>query len=540
MSPLWPTMLAKNKYPRSLCLFYRSILRGLFMAPALVAASLLLTTGAWAGKNASDQPAPTVKNVKEPEHKQVVIVGGGIAGLTAAYFLKNRDIVLLEKSDHFGGNVASGSFGGFNYPKGPAYIGRPPGPIETMANEMALEPVEIPEPSEGFYYDGRFYFGTKGMAELLTEKSSSEEYNRFVSTVKKLSKIYEDSDYSVLPSELGELDKISAKEWFEKEKFSPIFVEIYESQARGVFGAGLGQISALSFIPEIGFQFEPSVSDQEENDSDQNEANRAVEKESGAFTFNNGLSELSEAIAKKLGNNARLDCDVTNVKSKENFFEIYYTDKTGWEHSIEADAVIIATPAPVALAIGKGVLNDEQKKILETINYCSCTTVALFCSSPIFDKSFNLGVGNGFLFTDLYDSSWVQRAYDADLNKVQERALCAYIPGCRREDDPLKGLSDNDLVKKIIADLEKIFPGAGSKVVGHDVQRMELAYPIMRSGAYESLARLNDINQGKVLLTGDYMIYPTLEAAAESGYLAANKMDATLSGEQPVGKRPKP
>ena len=283
------------------------------------------------------------------------------------------------------------------------------------------------------------------------------------------------------------LDKISAKEWFEKEKFSPIFIEIYESQARGVFGAGLGQISALSFIPEIGFQFESSVSDQEGNDSDQNEENRAVEKESGAYTFNNGLSELPEAIAKKLGNKARLNCNVTNIKAKDKFYEIHYVDKTGLEHSIEADAVIIATPAPVALAIGNGVLNDEQKKILQTINYCSCTTVALFCSSPVFDKSFNLGVGNSFIFTDLYDSSWVQRAYDPDLNKVQERALCAYIPGCSRDNDPLKGLSDDDLVKKVILDLEKLFPDAGSKIVGHDVQRMELAYPIMRPGAYKVL-----------------------------------------------------
>ncbi len=81
-----------------------------------------------------------------------------MAGLTAAYFLKDRDMALLEKSNHYGGIVDSGSFGGFNYPKGPAYIGTPQGPVETMIIEMALEPLEIPEPSQGFYYEGRFLF----------------------------------------------------------------------------------------------------------------------------------------------------------------------------------------------------------------------------------------------------------------------------------------------------------------------------------------------------------------------------------------------
>ena len=35
----------------------------------------------------------------------IVIVGGGISGLSAAYFLRNQDFLLLEKEDHWGGNA---------------------------------------------------------------------------------------------------------------------------------------------------------------------------------------------------------------------------------------------------------------------------------------------------------------------------------------------------------------------------------------------------------------------------------------------------
>src|ERR1700749_2079638 len=34
---------------------------------------------------------------------EVVIIGAGSAGLSAAYFLRGKDFLLLEKEDHFGG-----------------------------------------------------------------------------------------------------------------------------------------------------------------------------------------------------------------------------------------------------------------------------------------------------------------------------------------------------------------------------------------------------------------------------------------------------
>lgn len=487
-----------------------------------------------AAEKAADGLSVKAQTLKEPERREVVIVGGGIAGLTAAHFLKNRDIALLEQSDRFGGRIISGSFGGFNYPKGIAYMGIPQGPIEMMIDELGIEPVEIPEPSEAFYYDGKFYFGTKGAAKLFVEKSSVNEYNRFVSTVQKLSKLYEESDYSGLSNELSDLDKISAKQWFENEKFPPIFLEIYESQALGLFGANLSRISALSFVPEIGFQFEAIEPAAEKTGPEQNSDGPDAEKESGAFTFQNGLSELPEALAKNLGYKARLHCKVTLIKAKDKIYEIKYVDQSGTEQTMLADAVIVATPAPITLEIAKEVLNDEQKKIIGEIKYSSFATVGLFSSTPIFDQAFNLGVGRGFVFTDLYDGSWVQRAYNPELNKVQERPLCAHIPDSGHYDRPLKEMSDQELVERVDTGVEKVFPGARSKITGHDVQRFDLAFPIMAPGAYQNLARLNDINQGKFLLAGDYMIYPTLEAAAESGYLAAMKIETALGGSEPV------
>ena len=44
-----------------------------------------------------DLPASTAK-------ADIVIVGGGVAGLSAAYYLRGKGWLLLETEDHFGGN----------------------------------------------------------------------------------------------------------------------------------------------------------------------------------------------------------------------------------------------------------------------------------------------------------------------------------------------------------------------------------------------------------------------------------------------------
>lgn len=53
--------------------------------------------------------------------KKVVIIGAGITGLTAAYFLKKKgvDFIVLEKSDHTGGVITTKHEDGFIYETGP-------------------------------------------------------------------------------------------------------------------------------------------------------------------------------------------------------------------------------------------------------------------------------------------------------------------------------------------------------------------------------------------------------------------------------------
>ena len=69
----------------------------------------------------------------------VVIVGGGIAGLAAAWRVRHRDVVLLEAGDRLGGRMRSDAYGGYWLNYG-AHLFPPPGSVvDGMARACGLE-----------------------------------------------------------------------------------------------------------------------------------------------------------------------------------------------------------------------------------------------------------------------------------------------------------------------------------------------------------------------------------------------------------------
>ncbi len=69
-----------------------------------------------------------------------------------------------------------------------------------------------------------------------------------------------------------------------------------------------------------------------------------------------------------------------------------------------------------------------------------------------------------------------------------------------------------------------------TKIEGHRIFRFKYGYPVMTKGAYKRLTRLHYITRAPLTLAGDYTVYPTMEAAADSGVIAAEKTMEWLKG----------
>lgn len=477
------------------------------------------------------QPAaPVRKPDVEPDYESdaaagdepaldVLVVGAGIAGLTAAYTLREQRIRVLEAADRPGGRTISGVRQGFHYAKGTEYLGEPTGVLKELIDALGLTPVEIPAPMDAHFHDGRFYYGESSLALLHIQESSREEYNRFVAQMQAAATDYEDVPDFDPDAELAELDEVTATEWFDTLEAPDIFYETYNVAARGLFGAALDEISALSAVPEIAFDFEGAES--VEDIADLEEVDPSTEA-SAAYTFRTGITELTDALAAALGERLELQATVQAITATDAGYQVTYLTADGATQMLTAHQVILAVPAPVALAIAAAVLTPEQQELLRQIPFAQYITCALFSDAPIFDQAFDLAVPDDRFMTDVYDSTWVQRHYDPDLRDQPVYIAGVYIAPDSYEDTTLIDLDDDEILERIYTDLSDIFPDVQEKVTGYDIQRFRYAYPVMLPGAYERLMRLHELNaDSDILLAGDYMIYPTFEAAAESGYLAA-------------------
>ena len=274
-----------------------------------------------------------------PAHKEkipVVIVGGGIAGLSAAWRLRKRgfnDFVLLEMNEQAGGNARWGQNEITAYPWAAHYV-PVPGPKALYVRELfedlgVLKNGQWEErylafsPQERLFLFGRWQEGIEPAVGL--KPSDREQFQR----LENLFSEFRNSGSFTIPLELGRssafehLDRISFADWLRGQGFDSRLLLWYMNYAcRDDYGAIASDTSAWAGIHYF------SSRDAEEK---------------GPLTWPEGNGWITRRLLERIGDRVRSNAMVHRITQTARGASVFAGDT-----EFQCDFVIFAAPTFLA------------------------------------------------------------------------------------------------------------------------------------------------------------------------------------------------
>lgn len=438
--------------------------------------------------------------------RDVVIVGGGLAGLTAAHFLRDRDILVLEKEPRAGGKARGEKWGSLGYSVAATYFSQPYGSIRKILEELDIQAAPIPHPQDGLAVGGARVpdFLDGGIALLPHPAAELEGLRKMASDMRR----YAEGPIVAMPPtpgpeamtpEMRGLDAMTFQEFLEKS-YGTRAALYGDMISRGIFGSGAADVSALQGVNALGAQYGPTAS------------------------FEGGLGAIAQAVSRELGPRLLTGARVERVTQEEDGVSISYL-RAGRRETVRARAAVLAVDAPALLTIVDD-LPEPRRRDLEAVRYSAYALVVLALKEPLPMATMSLW-SLGTFFTDISLPGIAQTARPAGPGEPAQLILAAVPLGAGRQ-GALDAMSDRLIVKNIVKDAVKIFPDLPHKLLGSRVIRWRHAMPVVGPGYLTGPRARLARPEGRLFFAGQETEMPYSEGAIVSGERAALEARASL------------
>lgn len=374
--------------------------------------------------------------------KRIIIVGGGLSGLTVAYALMKSsqfDAALLESEPRAGGKIWTDHTDGFLCEKGAnGFLDNKPKTLE-FCRELGIEPLRSNENAKK-----RFIF-SGGKLNALPESPGSFIKSDILSWSGKLRLMYE------LIAPKGPDDETVA-DFITRRLGREALEKLIDPMVSGVFAGDPYKMSIKSCFPRIkeleqnyGSLIRAMIKLKRERKKD-NGGKVSAAPGGNLTSFYNGAQTMTDAIAGRLGERLRLGVSAQGIEKSSNLYRLHTSNGV-----FEAEAVVLACPAIVSSEILRD-LDSGLSKILSGIPY---PPLAVVCFGYKREKVGHLLNGFGFLIPYKEGRRILGTLWDSSIfpNRAPEGyvLLRTMIGGAQSPE--LAMLDDNKLVNAVFDEL---------------------------------------------------------------------------------------
>lgn len=421
--------------------------------------------------------------------KKIAVIGGGVTGLTAAFYLQKcatdknlpLDVVLIESSLRLGGKIQTLRKDEFIIERGPESFVDHEESVKELTEHLGIQD-EVVSNNEGQTYvavgshlypipSGVLLGGTPLVSSLLTSGIVSLSGKVRAAGDLLLPKTREDQDEPI-----GD---------FFRRRFGKEVVEnLVEPLLAGTFAGDIDRLSIQSMFPEI-YEIEKQHRSlifgmKKSHHTIFKNGNKAFQ------TLKNGLETLVEKLEEQLPPKSILrGVKVESIdKLQDDTLQIYFNNIA----PLKCDAVIVTTPLNEAKNMFKhyGFLDE-----IPDMNYATIATVTMAFEK---EESQKYQDAINFYFSRNSDISittctWCNHKWD-NVAPQQYDLLRTYIG--RVGDEAIVELSDTDIEKTVRRDLEKAL-GITQKPLFTVVSRWKQSMPQYTVGHEKRLSKMRNI-----------------------------------------------
>jgi oxygen-dependent protoporphyrinogen oxidase len=459
----------------------------------------------------------------------VVVVGGGVAGLTCALRLGARglDVVVLERGDEPGGNVRTHADGGFRIEWGPHTFLGSADHVFDLVDDLALAgDLCAPRPAAKARFiarGGRLHAAPSGPWSFLTTRLLSGRAKWQLATEPLRPSRGEESDTAAM---------------FFARRFGPEAARVLAGAfVAGVYAGDPDALSAAAAFPlfwgfeqETGSMVRGALRHARRRKAAF--AARGLEPRRGLFSFTGGLGRLTAALGEALGPRLRLGVPVDRVARDGAGGYVVEAGAATWR----ARAAVVATPPGPAAGLLRG-LDADLATLLDGIPMAPVAVVSLGYDERVGEVPDGFGFlaprGEGVRSLGVLFPS---RLF-GDRAPAGGDLFAGFVGGVA--DRAALALDDDALVAIVRGDLERL-TGATRSPTFTRVRRHPTAIPQLVVGHLERLrsvaARL--AAHPGLCLAGNYLKGVGLKDAAASGVEAAASVASAL-GAAPAEPSPR-